>query len=215
MEKIIINQNKKLQDEAVNKTKALASKINISLQNLKDETGFAIDSQDLLTLASNSQNSDRLYDLKEKLNTCLNKQLDDLKITAKLMRDNFKSGAGDKINNAAKEISLGVANIVDGSSYLHKLVIEDGKAVLTEQTEQEIRESFILSIDTESGKQLFDLQNEAANIIERLFNYVNKNTIVHFTLPEQMISQLFNYDYDQKTIKPAEMDYNRITTIKK
>mgnify|MGYP001788397841 CR=1 FL=1 len=196
-----------MQDTEINKVNAFIPVINNLLFNLKEDTGYALKMEQLEKLVfSPSQQSENL--LTEQVEFFLNAELDRLKVTSNLFRNNHKAGAKSFVSAICKELRIMAGKA--GIEWLHSLSIEDNKLILSAEVEETIRASFRNVIESESATKLWNLQNELCEKIQQMHSLVKTKTrLEHYNLP-QLIDNFFYLDPHTSKIGIVEIDYEGV-----
>lgn len=207
MEKIIVNENKALQDEAISSVQIFATSLNKSLSKLRQDTGgFVLSMPEIIGLADRSGN-EQVSMVNARLNEFLDKDLAALKIKSPLIVGNLKQGFAGILKNFIGEL-LGLTER-PGFRYIGKLSISNGAASLAEAEELSIRESFQNTIETKEAFELYELQTATGEKLNSLFGAMTACNI-HYGSLGAMVNDLFKVDHEKGTVRATELQYETI-----
>ena len=208
MEKIIVQENKIAQDRAILNAGFLVSKINELIAKFEKDTGYQLKLNDVSTLIRGNK-EDARYDLKMKLDEFLNKELDRLQIHSQLMRDNFKLNSETYVSECAKNFTA--LSIHPGLEFLDHLSIEENKVCFSAQSEERVRDTFRNVITSEAAKEIWVLQKETKDALQKMYDIMHKNTNVRYYGLDQLATGLFQMDPTKGEILIQDLDYERIS----
>jgi hypothetical protein len=193
MKKIVINERKDLQDADIQNIKYFVSSANKLIRDFNGRTTadliFTKEELDKLFNINSDIHKTALYEVNEKLNGCLDKELDAMNAKSALIRTNFKKGAFETLEKFA--MALSDLKSLEGHKYLPQLIVVDGLLNLPEGVEEEIRDSFRVSIKTQQGAKLWDLQKEVAIKLKNLLCMIKGNP-ENIEIQKLSLSQLIN-----------------------
>ena len=145
-------------------------------------------------------------DLQSKLNSSLESQLDNMNITSKLMRENFKAGA----NNFVNKLLIKLRQLSPGASYLYNLSMQDGILLLSKEQEEKVRDTFRNCITSDTGKELYEAHKALAQSFSEFSKLVKKNTSLSYVSVAELANEFFDLDYETGNIEITAIGYERI-----
>ncbi|MEO9146189.1 MAG: hypothetical protein ABI237_11605 [Ginsengibacter sp.] len=199
MKKIIIEENAEMQEQELNKTNQFCNAVNKELQQFKTDTGYN-PTMDEVKKIMVSKDPILLLD---NLNSFLDKQLDQMKITSTLMRANQKAGQKTFVDNLFKKLNF----LPYKSGYLHQLSMENGLLILSKENEVEIRDSFRNYITSEKAKQFWELHKAATQALNIFSVFVKENTTLSYVSIEDLSKEFFYMDFETRNVESESMDY--------
>jgi len=202
VEKIIIDENLTEQNNKIYNARNFCNAVNEVLLQFKENTGCPINLQEVKKAIDGDQ-----YALHESLDSYLEKQLDEKKITGKLMRENFKAGANNIVNSFLLNIKK-LSGIV-GSDLFEHLSMENGILILSKEHEEIIRDSCRHYITSEKANEFFTKHKTAAAALTDLSVFIKNNTWISSTTVGNMADKLFSLDSQTGEVGINGIAYDR------
>ncbi|HEV8079554.1 MAG TPA: hypothetical protein VGP43_02495 [Chitinophagaceae bacterium] len=212
MERIILEENKNKQDSEINKVHKFLSAVNKELLVFNSDTGGYQLRLDQVIKVLNGADT---YYLLEPVDAFFDKQLDNSKITGKLMRDNFKAGTKELINKFL--FNMKSLNNMQGSEYIHNGLSMNnaGLLELTKENEDKIKDSFRSCINTDDGNEFYKKHEEAAKHLSSFCTFVKKHTEgLNYINISQLAGNFFSLDNTSGEVKVNHVNYDRFITKK-
>ena len=205
--RIILNENLEKQKIAIDEIQEIIKSVNLRIESLQSSTisGFCLTHEDILRFINMGADihKDILYEVNNRLDLSLEKELDRLQITAPLMRTNFKRGAFELLGKFATDLME--LSGFPGLKYFNEISVIEGKLVLIKEAEERIRDSFRVVVDTTEGEKLLKLHKETAKNLQSLLSLINSNGSVNLSLG-YVVNNLFNYENNQISIQLIKYD---------
>lgn len=202
MKKLIIQENAAAQTSEISKINQFRDAVNKELHQFKADTGYSPTLEEVKSLMISRDTSG----LQSSLNSSLERELDKMNITSKLMRDNHKAGANDFVNkllNRFQQLSQEVR-------YLHNLSMKDGLLLLSKEQEEQVRDSFRNCITSETGKELYEKHKVLAQSFSEFSKFLKEKTSLRYVSSGELAREFFDMDYETGNIEISNIAYERI-----
>jgi hypothetical protein len=208
MQKIILKENSEKQQQVINDIQSFCSKMNEVLSDFIGSTGYTPTKRELETL----MNGGLPESMSESITLTIEAQLNKTpgsNIMYKSMREGLKEQVYKSISGTSKKlIMIGYGKAKD---YFFNLSLKDGKIFLSKETEEQIRESFRVSIASEAGKEFWEKHQNAVNVLNDLSLYVREKTLIRAVNIHQFAGTLFSLNNETGEIVSYGVDYDRAT----
>ena len=206
MQQIILNENLEKQNDELRKIHLYCSKINEILPEFEKETNYELNMQDVQMLIQ-TNNQDPLI---EKVKKSMEKSFASFN---QITRTILKEGIDEFVYSFAEKIKA--VNLRWQIEHLKSLSIENGKLFLRKEQEQALRQTFVKAINTQSGKEFYDISLSTANGLTELLKFIKENTRINFHSVGAIVTDLFYIDAATGEVKANEnIDYDYCTDPK-
>ncbi len=123
-----------------------------------------------------------------------------LKITSPTTKRNMLAGA-DEFEILVNEF---LQSLRKGNQYATFITIEKGKAILSEQSKEQLHESFANYAQSDEQIKIYNAQMESAKALNELYTLVKENSDIIFILPVHFFNSFFDMQNDLITAKPVQ-----------
>jgi len=208
MQKIILKENSEEQQKVINDIQSFCLKINETLSDFIQETGYTPTKTEIEALMNGYIPESLNENIALSIETQLSKTPGS-NILYKSMKEGLKEQVYKAISKTLKKLQI--SSYGKAKDYFFNLSLEDGKIFLSEESEEQIRETFRRSISSEAGKEFYEKHQKAINVLNDLSLYIKENTLIRAVNIHQFVEILFSLNNETGEIVSYGVDYDRAT----
>ncbi len=148
-------------------------------------------------------------DTEKKYFNALNKELDKMKVNV-VLRKRLLKGWQERIRGIIEIATKFEAQ----AQYFKFLTVTNGKAILSQDDKNRIRERFTLYVQSEPGIEAYKTAKKIADSLNVLLALVKKNNGPTFYNFEMIAGLFFRFDVNSQSVSLSDIDYDFIANSK-
>ncbi len=194
MSKILVSVNESGFLSALAEIKAITDNAKMFNIHIQEYLGHPLSHEIFTDVLNKGQGTKEFYRLK------MDKDIARLKITSPKIKRQMMAGA-DEFEILVDEF---YESLRKSNRYTSYVTLEQGKAILTEQSKEQLHETFKNYADTPEQIEIYHAQSKAATALNKLYSLVKENSDIIFPIPVHFYSSFFDMQEHLITSKPVQ-----------
>lgn len=208
MDPIVINERQHIQDQEINHITEFVNLINNSVSDFLQLTGYQLSMREIYDMIHKNGEA-HTEALLVNVAKCMDYQLDKMKVTAHMMRNNLKNGLPESVSSLMSDLKSLKEHA--GLKYIQKLILKNGAVIQTEDAENEIQDGLKIKIHSNTALELYNLNKEMADKLQYLTCFINEKTRLYFYDVTKLLPAFFKADPDSRKIEiKDDIDYEAL-----
>ena len=194
MSKILVSVNESGFLSALTEIKAITDNAKMFNIQIQEYLGHPISQEIFNDVLNKGQGTKEFYRLK------MDKDIARLKILSPKIKRQMMDG----IDDFEILVNEFYESLRKSNRYTSYITIEKGKAILTEQSKEQLHETFKNYADTPERIAVYEAQKEACTALNKLYTMVKAASDINFILPVHFYGSFFDMKDNIITAKPVQ-----------